>query len=93
MTMSFLGKGIMSLPPRSLLSSMPWLRDPEIKKFFLMSQSLSLCLMGYAWFGQPSLRSHLKWSIGGHALCLLLHAAIVTCPTLEPPASLSLPPS
>jgi hypothetical protein len=24
--------------------------DPEIMKLFIMSQSLSLCLIGYAWF-------------------------------------------
>jgi hypothetical protein len=33
-------------------------------KLHIMSQSLSLFLMGYAWFGQASSRSLLKWSIG-----------------------------
>jgi hypothetical protein len=39
--------GIMSLPPRSLLSSAPRVKDPEIIKFFIMSQSLSLFMIGF----------------------------------------------
>jgi hypothetical protein len=34
-------------------------------KLLIMPQSLSLCLMGYAWFGQASLTSLLKWSVAG----------------------------
>jgi hypothetical protein len=36
-------------------------------KFLIMLLSLSLCLNGYAWFGQASSRSLLKWSVGGLA--------------------------
>jgi hypothetical protein len=49
-----LTKDIMSLSPGSSSSSIPQVRDPEIMKFFIMLQFLSLCLMGYAWFGLAS---------------------------------------
>jgi hypothetical protein len=50
-------------------------RDPEVIKFFIMWQSLSLWLTGYAWFRQVTSRSLLKWSVGGHAWHLPLRAA------------------
>jgi hypothetical protein len=62
---------------------------PEVIKHLIMWQPLSLCLTGYMWFGQASLRSLLKWSIGGLAGCLPLRASIEMSLTLEPPASQS----
>jgi hypothetical protein len=41
-------------------------------KLLIMLQSLSLCLIGYTWFGQASSRSLLKWSIGDLIECLSL---------------------
>jgi hypothetical protein len=65
---------------------------PETMKFFIMSHSLILCLIGYAWFGQASSRSLSKWSVGGRAWRLLMPTAIVTCATLELAASSLSPP-
>jgi hypothetical protein len=72
---------------------MPRVRDTEIMKIFIMSQTLSLCLMGYAWLGKPSSRSLSKWSISGHAWRLPLCAVVMMNPMPEPPAFSSLPPS
>jgi hypothetical protein len=58
-------------------------------KLLIMLQSLSLCLMRYAWFGQASTRSLLKWSVGGLAGRLLLHVAIGMRLTLKLPTSQS----
>jgi hypothetical protein len=60
MTVFSLGKGVVSLPPGSSSSSMPQVRDPEVKKLLIMPQSLSLSLMGYALFGQASSRVFVK---------------------------------
>jgi hypothetical protein len=86
------GKGVMSPLPWTLSSPMPRVRDPETLKFFIMSQYPSLCLMGYACFGQASLRSLSKWSVGSHAYPLLLHLVVTICATLEPPTSSLSPP-
>jgi hypothetical protein len=93
MTASSPVKGVTSPSLGTSSSSMPQAGDPKTMKFFIMPQSLSLCLTGYTWFGQASLRSLSKWSVGGHAWCLLLPAAVTTYTTPEPPAFSSLPPS
>jgi hypothetical protein len=36
-------------------------------KFFIMLHSLSLCLIGYAWFGHATLRSFSTWLFGCRA--------------------------
>jgi hypothetical protein len=46
-----MGKGVISLPPGSLSSSAPHVRGPEVMTVLIMSQSLSLCMTGYAWLG------------------------------------------
>jgi hypothetical protein len=66
---------------------MPQVRDPEVRKLYIIPQSLSLCLTGYAWFGQASSISLLKWFVGGLTRSLLLCATVETCPTPKPPAS------
>jgi hypothetical protein len=38
-----------------------------------------LVLNGYAWFGQASSRSLLKWSVGRRTWCLPLRVAVMTC--------------
>jgi hypothetical protein len=58
-------------------------------KLLIIPQFLSLCLMGYVWFGQASSRSLLKWSVGGLAGRLSLHVAVEIHLALEPPASQS----
>jgi hypothetical protein len=60
-------------------------------KFFIMPQSLSLCLMGYAWFGQASSTRLSMWSMGGRAWRLPLPAVIMMHTTPEPPTFSSLP--
>jgi hypothetical protein len=85
----FHGKGIMLLRLGSSSGSLSWARDPEVMKLFIMPGSLSLCLMGYTWFGQASVRSHSKWSIGGHAWCLPLCVVVATHTMLEPSVFLS----
>jgi hypothetical protein len=67
MTASSLGKGIVLLLLGSSSSFVARVRDPNILKLFIMSQSLSLCLMRHMWFGRASSRSLLKWSVGGRA--------------------------
>jgi hypothetical protein len=66
---------------------MPQVRDPEVRKLYIIPQSLSLCLTGYAWFGQASSISLLKWFVGGLTRSLLLCATVETCPTPKPLAS------
>jgi hypothetical protein len=46
MTAPSLGKGVTSPLSGTSSTSMPQVRDPEAMKFFIMPQSLSLCLMG-----------------------------------------------
>jgi hypothetical protein len=58
-------------------------------KLRIVLQSLSFCLIGYAWFGQASLRRLLKWSVGGLARPPLLRAVVGMCPMPELPASQS----
>jgi hypothetical protein len=55
----------------------------------IMLHSLSLCLIGYEWFGQASSRSLLKWSVGGLTGRLPLRASVEMRLTPEPPASQS----
>jgi hypothetical protein len=62
-------------------------------KLLIMLQSLSLCLTGYALFGQASSRSLLKWSVGGLASHLSLRATVEVCLMPEPLDSLLLPSS
>jgi hypothetical protein len=71
MTVLSLGKDVVSLLSDPLSSSTPQVRDPKVMKLLIMPQSLSLCLTGYAWFGQASSRSLLKWSVGGLARTLV----------------------
>jgi hypothetical protein len=86
-----LGKRVVSLPLGSSSSSVPHVRDPEITKLLIMARSLNLCLMGYAWFGQASSTSPIKWYIGGLTRFLSQLAVVETCLKLEPPASSLLP--
>jgi hypothetical protein len=50
MTMFSSWNGTVSFLSGPSSSSVPQVRDPEVMKFHIMLQSLSLCLMGYAWF-------------------------------------------
>jgi hypothetical protein len=45
------------LSSRTSSSFMPQVTDSETMKFFIMSQSLSLSLMGYVWLAQDFSRS------------------------------------
>jgi hypothetical protein len=47
LTTSSPGSGAEPFPPESPLGFLPLERAPEVMKFFIMVQSLSLCLMGY----------------------------------------------
>jgi hypothetical protein len=76
-----LGKGIALLPLGSSSCSLSQVRDTEVMKFFIMPQSLSLGLMGYAWFGQASVSSLSKWFVGGYVWRLALWATIMMHPT------------
>jgi hypothetical protein len=50
MTASSPGKGVVPFPPGPPSGFLPLERATEIMKFFTMVHSLSMCLMGYAWF-------------------------------------------
>jgi hypothetical protein len=62
-------------------------------KLFIMMQSLSLCQIGYAWFGQASSRSLSMWSVGGHtghlSLRMTVEMRIVPKPPISQPWPLS----
>jgi hypothetical protein len=60
-------------------------------KPLIMQQSLSLCMMRHAWFGQGSSRSLLKQSVGHLVGRFSLRVAVEMHLTLEPPASQSCP--
>jgi hypothetical protein len=51
------GYGVVSLLSGLSSSSVPQVRDAKVRKLRIMTQSLSLCLTGYAWFGQASSRT------------------------------------
>jgi hypothetical protein len=73
------GNGVVSLPPNLSSYFTPQVWDPKVMKLLIMLHSLSLCLTGYAWFGQASTRSLLKWSIGSLAERLSLHTMVEMC--------------
>jgi hypothetical protein len=81
------GNGATSLPSGPSSGSVPQVRDNEVMKLHIMPQSLSLCLTGYAWFGQASPRSLLKWSVGILAERLPLRVVAEVPPMPELPAS------
>jgi hypothetical protein len=56
-------------------------------KLPIMLQSLSLCLIGYTWFGQASSRSLLEWSVGDLIGCSSLRTVVEMRLTPELPAS------
>jgi hypothetical protein len=60
MTSTSSGMGTALFPPRSPPGFLPLENAPDIMKFFIMVQSLSMCLIGYEWYGQVTLRSFLK---------------------------------
>jgi hypothetical protein len=64
-------------------------RALEVMKFLNMVHPLSLCLMGYACFGQATLRSFLKCSPGCHTWRLKLRLAAATYSSSEPSTPLS----
>jgi hypothetical protein len=51
MTAAFSGAGAVPFLPGSPSGFLPLERAPEVMKFFIMVQSLILCLIGYKWFG------------------------------------------
>jgi hypothetical protein len=58
-------------------------------KLLIMPQTLSLCLIGYVWFGQAFLRCFLKWSVGGLIGRLSLRTTVEMHLMPEPPTSQS----
>jgi hypothetical protein len=81
--------GVVLLMSSPSSSSAPQVRDPKVMKLLIMPQSLSLCLMGYVWFGQASSRNLLKWSVDGLTGRLLLWAMVEMHLMPKPPASVT----
>jgi hypothetical protein len=59
----FPGEGCRALSAQVSLRLLALVRDPEVMNFFIISQSLSLCLVGYTWFRQAALGSFSKWYV------------------------------
>jgi hypothetical protein len=50
--------------PGSPSSFLPLVKAPNVMKFFIVLQSLRLCLIGYEWFGLVTSTTFSKWSFG-----------------------------
>jgi hypothetical protein len=83
--------GYHTLPTQVSLRLLATRETPEVMKFFIVVQSLSLCFMGYLWFGHATSRSFTKWSFDYHAWRLKLHSVTKTYSSSESFVSLSSP--
>jgi hypothetical protein len=69
--------GTALFPPGSPPDFLPLEKAPDVMNFFIMVQSLSLCLKGYKWCRQVAWRSFFGWSRLAHEVMFGVHYAIL----------------